>query len=108
MAPREARRELPVFVVTGTWSGYTSSQERVCHREYCGKKTAEAIRKIGHGIRFTDGTMLYLTVIKVARRTLPPLDGYSSLIRECVAQGTNEVAKLPTRPPASGTSGPRA
>jgi len=83
-----------MFMVTGEWLGYTSSQDHIVHREYVTKKTAGDIRTIGDCIIFTDGTRLRLTITEVRRRKLPNLNGYGDLIRRCIAEGTNEVAKL--------------
>ena len=87
-----------MFMIEGEWSGYTSAQQRVCHREYLPKSQkslVEAIQKIGYGIRFTDNTLLILRVRETPRRALPSIDGgYSNLIRKCAKAGVSSVAEL--------------
>lgn len=78
--------------IEGTWTGYTSSQRRVVHREHTRSESRiEAVRKLG-SIAYTDGTRLLLHVSEGKRGK--PKDGYGSLIRDCIAQGVNTVAEL--------------
>ncbi|GAG32662.1 unnamed protein product [marine sediment metagenome] len=89
-----------MWMIEGTWSGYTSSQQKIQHREYVsqsksGNAFVEQVRALGYGIRYTDGTMLVLRIAKVPRRKLRAMDGYGKLIRECIAQGVTSVADLP-------------
>jgi len=80
------------FTIEGTWTGYTSAQRRVVHREHTrSKKRAEDIRAL-NCIRYTDGTALILRVIDGKKDKA--IDGYSSLINSCLAQGVNSVAEL--------------
>ena len=91
------RRGKVVHCIEGEWSGYTSSQQRVVHREYTSKlDRAEAVKKLG-AIRYTDGTSLYLRVypVKSKESIMPGIDGYSSLIDKAVRTGITDVAKMP-------------
>lgn len=85
----------PRYLVEGTWSGYTSGQRRVVHREVVNHKRAEAIREL-HMIRYTDGTCLYLSVRELAYREKAekPINGYKSLIDDCLRHGVNSVSDL--------------
>jgi hypothetical protein len=70
------------FVLEGTWRGYRSSQDHVCHREVCTEKKAEWAKR-QHSIPFSDGTCLLLS----ARPALPRehvvlKPGYTSLIAD--------------------------
>jgi hypothetical protein len=70
---------MPRYILEGTWSGYRSSQERVCHREVI--KTPEYPVK---SIRFTDNTMLWLSVRPAKRgEKVVPIRGYDTLLSEC-------------------------
>jgi hypothetical protein len=69
------------FVLEGEWSGYHSGQQRVVHREVT---TSEARLKIT-GIRYTDGTCLYLTARPCKpRERVKPMLSYKSLLDDCV------------------------
>lgn len=85
-------------MIEGTWSGYSSSQRRVCHREFTNRaKFADAVREL-RWIRFTDGTVLEINVTDIGdgRKSKPkPVNGYSTLIRECLYAGVNAVSDLP-------------
>lgn len=90
------RRKRPVFAIEGTWSGYTSSQRRVCHLCYTTDVVfADAVKDLG-SIRFSDNTYLYLSVKQVTDKSelRPENDEYDSLIRKCVDQGVSSVAGL--------------
>ena len=85
------------YVLEGTWSGYTSSQERAVHREVVpgSRKTFLAWIRDAFGIRYTDGTMLYLTVRECKpRERVQPINGYKSLIEDCFFYGVTGVAEL--------------
>lgn len=83
------------WVVEGTWSGYSSAQSRLVHRMVVTSKEALEIRAIGY-IRYTDGTGLLLLVRPCRpRERVEKIDGYSSLIRDCVRAGHGDVARLP-------------
>lgn len=85
------------FVIEGEWSGYRSSQQRVVHRQvYPGgrNKLREWAEKT-HGIRYTDGTMLYLTVRDCKpRERVKEIRGYTSLIEDCFHNQVSSVAEL--------------
>jgi hypothetical protein len=55
------------YIIEGTWRGYRSSQDHVCHREIyktnCkdSVRFIQALRKI-HSLSFSDGTALILRV----------------------------------------------
>jgi hypothetical protein len=76
------------YVLEGEWSGYTSSQRRVVHREVISsEKRAERLKKLA-GIRYTDGTtlMMFLRVAK-PRERVQEVHSYTSLIRKAEADG---------------------
>lgn len=80
------------FTIEGEWTGYTMAQRHVVHREHTrSKKRAEDIRAL-HCIHYTDGTSLILRVLDGKKDRA--IDGYSSLINSCLAQGVNSVADL--------------
>lgn len=81
-------------MVEGTWSGYTSAQSRVVHRDVVSEKTAEEIRELG-SIRYTDGTYLSLSVRECKpRERVEKLNGYGSLISDCLALKVRAVADI--------------
>lgn len=90
------------YVIEGTWTGYNSSQERVCHREVyrSNRRIAtnpflEAIKRLG-AIKFTDNTLLLLTVREAKpREKIQEIHGYTSLIRKAVQCGQSEVRNMP-------------
>lgn len=82
------------WIVEGEWTGYTSSQTRAVHRKVITAKQAAAIKAIGF-IRYTDGTGLRLFVRPCKpRERVSEIDGYTSLINDCVRAGHGEVARL--------------
>lgn len=84
------------FEITGEWSGYTSSQRKIVHREYTTDKDfAKKVEDLG-SICYTDGTYLDLKVRQLAykERKQEEKKTYSDLIRKCVSQNTNRVAEL--------------
>ena len=92
------RRGRPVFCIEGTWSGYTSSQRRICHRVYMTDgEMADKIKAI-RSIRFTDGTALYVSVSPVFRKEelLDENRSYDALIDEAVRTGKTDVAEMGT------------
>lgn len=78
------------YVLEGEWSGYTSSQRRIVHREVItSEKRAERLRQM-HGIRYTDGTMLTLWLRDAKpREVVREVNGYTSLIREAERSGAS-------------------
>lgn len=85
------------FLIEGEWSGYHSHQQRVVHRTVhraSEKKLREWAEKT-YGIRYTDGTMLYLRVRDCRpRERVIEIHGYDSLIGKCFAQGVTQVVDL--------------
>ena len=72
------------YVIEGIWSGYTSSQSRVCHRMILKSKDVEPYKKLNF-IRFTDNTYLRIIVRKcLPREKISIINGYSKLIAECL------------------------
>lgn len=68
------------FLVEATWSGYRSSQSRVCHREIIHKRMAERLKKVV-GFRFSDGTNMTLEVRQCKpREKVAAILGYSRVI----------------------------
>lgn len=100
---RRTRNEIDDFfgvaamlMIEGEWSGYTSQQKRIVHREYLPKSRAEFAEKVRamSCIIFTDGTCLDLTVREVSRKDLKPINGYPDLIRDCAYAGVSSVQAL--------------
>lgn len=76
------------FVVEGTWTGYRSDQRRIVHRtvhKASERRLREWLRQHS-SIEYTDGTRLCLAVreCKPRERVKDTLNGYGSLIRDCV------------------------
>lgn len=70
------------FVLEGEWSGYTSAQRHIVHREIVDSKRADRLRRI-HKIPFSDGTWLLLSIRAAApREKVAEVLGYRSLIRD--------------------------
>ena len=86
------------WVLEGEWTGYTSSQRKVVHREVVtSAKRAEALRRL-HAIVYTDNTSLILHLREAKpREQVHEVNGYGSLIREAEATGKGRVlvADLP-------------
>ena len=88
------------YVIEGTWSGYTSSQERVVHRTVhkASFKKLRAWVESNHAIYYTDGTALYLSVRDAKpRERVKEIKGYVSLISDCAHYNVNHVSDLPKR-----------
>lgn len=85
------------FVIEGTWSGYISAQGRVVHRTVhsAALKSLRAWVEKTHGILYTDGTMLYLTVRDTKpRERVKQIHGYDGLIFDCKFYDVDSVAAL--------------
>ncbi len=79
------------FILEGEWSGYTSSQQRVVHREIINKKRAERLRQL-HKIVYTDGTSLMISVREAEyREKIQSFNSYGSLIRKAEKRGGSVV-----------------
>lgn len=85
------------FIIEGEWSGYRSSQQRVVHRTvHKGSfKKLRAWAEKTHGIRYTDGTMLYLTVRDCKpHEKVKEIRGYVELISDCAYYDVSSVEAL--------------
>ena len=85
------------FIIEGEWSGYHSGQRRVVHRTVhsASFKKLRAWAEKTHGIRYTDGTMLYLTVRNCKpRERVKQILGYVELIDKCALHDVDSVAAL--------------
>ena len=84
------------YVIEGEWTGYTSSQRKVAHREVVsdvqvGKGYIEKLKAL-HAIVYTDGTSLLLSVRQCEpRERIDQVLGYKSLIRDAVRHGGSRV-----------------
>lgn len=79
------------YVLEGEWTGYTSAQRRVVHREVVSEKRAERLKNL-HAIQYTDGTCLNLYLREAKpREKVAPINAYGSLIREAEATGKDFV-----------------
>lgn len=88
------------FIIEGTWSGYTSSQSRVVHRQVHSKafKKLRAWAESVGAIYYTDGTCLMLSVRDCKpRERVQEIKGYTQLIWDCHYAGVNRVADIPKR-----------
>lgn len=83
------------FVIEGEWSGYTSAQRRVVHRHVTTKEAlVEWVRKT-YGIRYTDNTVLALTVRPCRpHERVKENASYKSLIEDCFYAGVSSVDAL--------------
>jgi len=80
------------YVLEGEWSGYTSAQRHVAHREVIDTRRhgKERIERLGvlRTIVFTDGTSLNLSLREAEpREVVPEKLGYPSMIRDAEALG---------------------
>jgi hypothetical protein len=75
------------FVIEGTWTGYTSSQQRICHVEVTtNKKRVERLRRL-HKIVYTDGTALLIHIREAKpREKVKEILSYRSMIRDAEAK----------------------
>jgi hypothetical protein len=74
------------YIIEGEWTGYRSSQQRVVHRTVHdgAEKKLRAWAEKTHGISYTDGTRLILSVRDCKpRERVEQIRGYASLIRDC-------------------------
>lgn len=79
------------FILEGEWTGYTSAQRRVVHREVVTAKRAEKLKDL-RAIIYTDGTSLILRLRKAGpREWVEPIDSYGELIRRAEAKGAPHV-----------------
>lgn len=84
------------YEITGVWSGNTSSQRRLCYRDYTDSKDyAEKVTNLGF-IVFDDRTSLDLKVreLEYRERKQPKIGAYTSLIRSCIVKDVNSVKEL--------------
>lgn len=83
------------YVIEGTWSGYTSSQSRIVHREVTTDVKRVAWCRDNSSILYTDNTWLDLSVREAQKgERVKPYDGYGKLISRCVSQNCMKVAEL--------------
>ena len=83
---------MPSYTIEGVWSGYTSAQSRVVHREHTrSKKRALALQDLGR-IRFDDGTALVFRLL--SGKSGSAINGYGDLIKDCLAKKVDSVAAL--------------
>ena len=78
------------YVIEAFWAGRPQHCEVTTRAKY-----ARAVENLGR-IIFTDGTVLILTVreLKPREKAPRPINGYGSLIGQCVRQGKSHVADL--------------
>ena len=82
------------YVIEGTWSGYTSSQERVAHRAVT---TSPGRYEQLRTIIYTDGTALWITIRPCTHRErVKEIRGYTELVEKAVRlkKATVTVAEL--------------
>ena len=81
------------YTIEGKWTGYTSNQSRVVHREHTRSAArADEIRSLG-SILYTDGTRLLLSVRNGKHGAA--IDGYRKLIADCLKYGVSSVSDIP-------------
>lgn len=78
------------YIIEGTWRGYRSSQDHICHRKVYksnrknGGPFIEKLREM-HSIPFSDGTALIVTVREAKpREKVQEIDGYTRFISDAV------------------------
>ena len=92
---RRLKGRLPRHIIEGTWSGYTSHQQRIVHVEVSTSRALIEWVQQTHAITFTDGTCLYLKAWPCKpREKVREVPGYTSLIRDCHYYGVISVAEL--------------
>lgn len=88
----------PRFVIEGEWTGYVSSQRKVVHRTvHSGAfKKLRAWAEKTHAIRYSDGTVLVLSVRDCKpRERVQQINGYGRLIADCAHHDVSSVDALP-------------
>src|ERR1039457_5955442 len=87
--------QLARHVIEGEWSGYTSNQQHVVHREVTKSRALIEWVWQTYAITYTDGTSLFLTVRPCKlREKVKEVLGYSSLIRDCHYYNVTNVDAL--------------
>ena len=85
------------FVIEGEWTGYTSGQRLVVHRQVypASRKHLREWAESAGAIRYTDGTLLLLRVRDCKpRERVEQIRSYSMLIEDCACYGVNSVDAL--------------
>jgi hypothetical protein len=89
--------QLARHVIEGEWSGYTSKQQHIVHREVTRSRSLIEWVKETYAISYTDGTSLFLHVRPCKpREKVREVLGYTSLIRDCFYYGVSSVDDLQT------------
>lgn len=84
------------YILEGEWTGYTSAQRHIVHREVMTEWRASKFAC--RAIVYTDGTSLILHLRKAEpRERVQAINGYGSLIRDAEKHGGSRVlvADLP-------------
>ena len=91
------------YVIEGTWRGYRSSQDHVCHREVYKSNRAgggpflATLRKM-YSIPFSDGTALIVSVREAKpREKVIEKHGYTTFIRDAVYAAQDAERPAPAR-----------
>ena len=87
------------FILEGTWTGYTSSQQRVVHRRVfpVTRRKLRAWAEKTWAITYTDGTSLIISVKDAKpREKVKEIRGYDSLINDCFHYDVSSVQELKT------------
>ncbi|CAM2142599.1 conserved protein of unknown function [Pararobbsia alpina] len=87
----------PRYIIEGTWSGYTSTQRRVCHRTVHkgAEKSLRAWAEKTYAIAYSDGTSLIIKVRDCEpREHVEEIRGYGELIRDCAHHDVSSVDAL--------------
>ena len=92
---KRLKGRLARHVIEGVWSGYTSAQSHVVHREVSTSRALIEWAQRTHAIAFTDGAYLHLNAwpCKPRERVIEK-HGYTSLIRDCHYYNVTSVAEL--------------
>lgn len=76
------------WILEGTWSGYRSGQERVCHRRILKSKQSVEFWESIHAVVFTDGTTMTMQIRECKpREKVTEIHGYDSLLWEFKSKG---------------------
>jgi hypothetical protein len=87
--PATEEADMKRYVVEGKWSGYHSGQQRVVYREVIkpNKKSSERWKNL-HSIRYTDGTLLCISIREAKpRERIEQKLSYKSLVRDALYSG---------------------
>jgi hypothetical protein len=79
------------YVLEGEWTGYSSGQRRVVHRQVVYERRARRLKNL-HAIVYTDGTSLILTLREAGlRERVEEIHSHDELVQKAEAKGGPRV-----------------